>query len=339
MSEWSREKTVFVLRALGVDQKQLDSLANKTSAMVSCPFHRDKTPSFSVRVLDGVAHCFSCGWGGHLAKAYHEKFGHTVETDMGESVEHFRNPLKRARAASLSYDDPPFVDLRFDGETVPVERSKTALEYLERRKARVEPLAEMNAFYCVTGGTVAADGVKTSFRDRLCVPVYEYSRGKRLLLSIEGRACSLPRGDASFKKVLYPHGSSVNTLFESWKLRVDEPLYVVEGLMDLAALREAAGFENSTAVFGASVTSRQAYLLSRYDVYYVQDADAAGEASVEGLKKKLESFRYLGESRLAAIRARGIKDMGDVNRAGMSVEELKSKKFFDGFVRYERHAV
>jgi DNA primase len=134
--------------------------------------------------------------------------------------------------------------------------------------------------------------------------------------------------------VLYPHGSSVNTLFETWKLDKSEPLYVVEGLMDLAALREDDGFKNSTAVFGAAITSRQAYLLKEYDVYYLQDADEAGEHTIRTLKSKLETFHYLSKNKVDYMKDHGFKDMGDVNKSGLSIGELKEKLFFSSFAKF-----
>jgi hypothetical protein len=335
---WTREKTLFVLNALGVSQNQLKTITeHRQQAMVSCPLHGiDKTPSFSVNAEVGVYKCFSCGAGGHLGKLYKTTTGHTVEEDMGSDVKFFKSPLAKTKV-SLSYDVPPVVDFCFEGETVPVEESSTAKEYLNKRGASIEPFIKMKAFYCVSGGTKFGTSF-LSFRDRLCIPIYEYYNGKRILLSIEGRACNVKEG---VKKVIYPKGSSVNTLYDLTNLKINEPLYVVEGLMDLAALREDKRLFNSTAVFGAAITLRQIYLLEAFDVCYIQDIDEAGAKTVESLTKKMSRpFRCLSESQITRAKELKIKDMGDVLKSGLSIKELADRSWFDigNFRKIEPHA-
>jgi DNA primase len=334
LGDWTYEKSIFALGTLGFDKIQLSKLSpSKNDVMLSCPFHgRDSNPSFHINLQDGRAHCFGCGEGPHLGKIYKERTGHNIEDDMGIKSSTFYNPLKRT-AVSLSWEDPPDVEFKIDDlESVPLDKSRTALEYVTERKASVKALSAMGARYCVSGGTIR-NNKKMSFADRLIVPIYEYNKGKRSLLSIEGRACHPPKPgfEASYKKVLYPSGSSMNTLFEWQQLDTKRTLYVVEGLMDLAVLREDEFFANSTAVFGAAITQRQFYLLNKFDdVFYLQDCDNAGRKTVDDLgKKMLKPFRALNDIALNIMKREGFKDMGDVVKTGHTISGLRERRFFE----------
>ena len=54
---------------------------NHINAMLHCPFHEDRTPSFSIHLEDGVWHCFSCGDAGTLKRLYRE-LGKEVDLDV-----------------------------------------------------------------------------------------------------------------------------------------------------------------------------------------------------------------------------------------------------------------
>lgn len=67
------------------------------NAMVHCPFHEDRTPSFSIHLEEGVWHCFSCGQGGTLKKLYRE---------LGKGVDLNVRLYQAQRLAGSGYQRP-----------------------------------------------------------------------------------------------------------------------------------------------------------------------------------------------------------------------------------------
>jgi DNA primase len=130
----------------------------------------------------------------------------------------------------------------------------------------------------------------------MMIPIYE--KGK--LISFEARdiydkqhweekikKAGKNPDDYSYKKVLYPKSSSVNTLYQLDELNKNEKLYVVEGLMDVISLRTNAFFANSTCTFGATITERQFYLLSQFkEIWLIPNNDGPGLNVIKKFKER-----------------------------------------------------
>jgi DNA primase len=114
---------------------------------------------------------------------------------------------------------------------------------------------------------------------RLLIPIKENGE----VWSVECR--DVTREDD--KKVIYPRGCSVNTLFDLDRLDRHKPLVVVEGLMDLVKVRRV--YENSTCTFGIGVTPRQVELLNGFDrVILLPDSDRGGDEFIVTVADQLE---------------------------------------------------
>jgi DNA primase len=126
----------------------------------------------------------------------------------------------------------------------------------------------------------------------------------------------------SKKKVLYPYNSSISTLYDYSKLNKDEPLYVVEGLLDLAVLRESSYFANSTCVFGAQITQRQIHLLNQFrEIIVIPDNDKAGMLAMKKINENHSNVKMLDLPRKDIL-----KDVGDIpQKLNCKVSDLVKK--------------
>lgn len=310
-AELTREAILYMHLKLS---KSLDSgVANMP---VHCPFHDDKTPSLYIHLQDGVFRCFSCKRQGSIEALFKEYVGESIYKTLGITYNEFSAYASRTRPAATNFESlDKDVSVTLEGGITPFSSSPEVMGFLRRRHISTKVATSMQFRY-----SEKAYISKTFFDKRLLIPIYE--KGK--LISVEGRDIT---GKAS-PKVLYPRGSSVNTLYELDKLDTEAPLYVVEGLMDLALLRAYPEFKNSTSIFGAALTQRQIYLLKKFSkVIVIPDNDAAGLGTIETLKDNRMSNAYC----LSVPRSYNdiaIKDVGDfVCLANTPLSELISRKW------------
>ena len=282
-----------------------------------CPFHGEKTPSFSVHSEKGFYHCFGCGAHGsaldfivhhnggdfvagveELAKIQgvpipREKGEHQTDSAFGESLQaalqHFRHNLKQNSKAQ------EYLKGRgVDGKTA----AAFQLGYAE------------NAWDNLTGAlqqkydskTLLAAGLVREkdgrcydyFRDRIIFPVFD-RRGR--LCGFGGRALdnaepakylNSPESPIFAKRLLL-YGAQTAAQFARSKKR----LIIAEGYMDVVRLAQE-GFGESVAMMGTAATMQQmgaAFRLAN-NVVFAFDGDEAGKrAAVRALDGVLPSMR------------------------------------------------
>lgn len=252
--------------------------------MMSCPFHVDRTPSMSFDCTKGVAHCFSCGWSGTINQLLKQTLGVSGGKVLGKKVDHSYFSFDRftegkslvKKEASKKLEALDFV---IEGEMYPL--NDKCFQYLENRGIDPEVALNFDCRYMPCG---KINGLE--FQERMLIPIFENKK----LVSYEGRDIT----GKSLKKVLYPPGSFLKTIYDIDNLNPKETLYVVEGLMDLMALRQIDGLKNSTALFGCSFNERKASLLKKFShIVFVPDNDPPGYKSVFDYSKHLEDSSYL----------------------------------------------
>ena len=282
-----------------------------------CPFHEEKTPSFSVNPVDKLYYCFGCGKGGDVISFVRE----TENLDFVGAVEwlaeRFRVPIeveeasprveaerrKRERLHALLEQTTVFFErLLWEGDVgAPVR------EYLTGRglgesvakefRLGLSPgrgFAEKAAEKGFTTDELKAAGLATVrggdyFPQRLMFPLAD-ARGRVIGFQarklheddpLRGKYVNSPEGD------LFHKGSVLYGLHLA-KTAIGKLDYaaVVEGNTDVIALRQA-GFEPVVASMGTALTDRQLRELGRLTrkVYLCFDADAAGqEATLRGME-------------------------------------------------------
>jgi DNA primase len=282
-----------------------------------CPFHEEKTPSFSVNPVDKLYYCFGCGKGGDVISFVQE----TENLDFAGAVEwlaeRFRVPIEVDEAsprieaerrrrerlyAVLDQTAAHFERLLWEGDVGASVREYLAGRGLKEEIAKefrlgLSPgkgLAEKARERGFTLDELKLAGLVTTrgtdyFPQRLMFPLTD-ARGRvvgfqaRKLREddpLRGKYVNSPEGD------LFHKGSILYGLHLA-KSAIGKQDYaaVVEGNTDVIALRQA-GFEPVVASMGTALTDRQLRELGRMTkkLYLCFDADAAGqEATLRGME-------------------------------------------------------
>lgn len=279
-----------------------------------CPFHQEKTPSFTVDPVLGRWHCFGgCSEGGDifkfLMKADGLTFPEAVEklaTRAGVTL--VRRGMDREASARLSNEKDRLynanaIAARFFAECL--RRDSGPRDYCNRRKLTHETIEAFQvgwapddwsqlASYLQRNGIRAddaekaglirpnsrGDGFTDKFRARLMFPIVDAQErivafGGRLIENIEGA----PKYLNSPETPVFSKSSILYALNRARKaIQADDRVLVVEGYMDAVACHQA-GIENVVATLGTSLTERHVEVLRRYTktVILCFDADSAGE--------------------------------------------------------------
>ncbi len=286
-----------------------------------CPFHSEKTPSFSVSPDKQIYHCFGCGKGGGVVNFIME----IENLDFRDAVSFLarragmpepedrpdENASRRARMLELNKEAARFFH---DCLKTAPDRQR-ALAYIERRGISGKMVKNFglgfapDGFYALTDAMhekgfkdfelVAAglanpnksgSGVHDVFRDRLMFPVIDV-RGS--VIGFSGRI--LGDGEPKYlntRETLVFNKS--RNLFALNLAKKSKNGYIIlsEGNIDVVSLHQA-GFDSAVASLGTSLTPEQARLISRYasEVIIAYDNDGAGKKAAQraiGILEKLD---------------------------------------------------
>ena len=285
-----------------------------------CPFHGEKTPSFTVSPGKGFYHCFGCGAHGtaigFLMEFDHMSFVEAIESlasSMGVEVprnesdqparhydelfslmdsvaRHWQSCLKDAPAA-VEYVKNRGIDgptaKRFGIGYAP-EGWSNVLDKFGKSDEAIEKLL-------ATGLIIRKDNGKhyDRFRDRIMFPIRD-ARGRTIGFGGRVMGDDEPKYLNSPETVLFHKGRELYGLYEARQaLRNVERLVVVEGYMDAVALARH-GIDFSVATLGTATTSEHLNRLFRLteNVYFAFDGDRAGKkAAWRALENALPQVR------------------------------------------------
>ena len=287
-----------------------------------CPFHDEKTPSFSVSPSKGICKCFSCGKGGsavhfimeheqlsyyealkYLAKKYNIEIKERELTDEEKQVQSDRESMLIVNSFAQEY----FTNILFEhaeGRSVGLayfhERGfrddiikKFSLGYsLEQRDAlfkEAEKRGYKKDYLLKTGLCLEGQNgyISDRFRGRVIFPVFSLS-GK--VLAFGGRI--LKKDDKMAKYVNSPESEvyhKSNELYGIYHAKQaivkNDCCFLVEGYTDVLSMHQS-GIENVVASSGTSLTPGQIRLIHRFtnNIIVLYDGDAAGiKASLRGI--------------------------------------------------------
>jgi DNA primase len=300
----------------GVDLVELISehvpLTKKGRNYVSlCPFHTEKTPSFSVNPDRGIYHCFGCGAGGDAFRFLMEveriSFGEAVRILAGRAgvplptsgrsskVDEANDELYRANELAKKYFS--YLLTREEGRRAwdYLTRRGVSSGIIERFQLGYSP-SQWDAFSQVAAkrgfsGEVLeraglcirrqSGGVYDRFRDRVMFPITGVS-GR--VIAFGARALSPdaePKYINSPETPIYKKGATLYGLSQAKEaIRREGTVLIVEGYMDLLRLVQS-GIEHGVASSGTAFTPDHARILSRYAerVVIVYDGDPAGTSA------------------------------------------------------------
>jgi DNA primase len=283
-----------------------------------CPFHEERTPSFSVSAATGLYHCFGCHKGGDVITFVQETQGLDFTAALEWLADRFRVPLeyedvspeqaaKRDRRARLHelLDDAASYYQRVLWET---EAGSYARDYLKGRGLGEDAAREFRLGLSLAGNALSRKGLAKGFTRE----------------ELQAAGLMRPRGEDYFqRRLMFPLTDARGRVlgFQARKLHEDDPLRgkyvntqeselfhksavvygldkaraaiakedracVVEGNTDVIALRQA-GFQPVVACMGTALTEQQLRELGRLTrrLWLAFDGDAAGEsAALRGME-------------------------------------------------------
>lgn len=277
-----------------------------------CPFHNEKSPSFSVSPERQYFHCFGCGKGGDVFTFVSEiekiSFKESIEL-LAERAKITLPTLEGEGFNSKQYLKDRMFKINLDAALFFHERlykplAKEAQNYVKQRKMdnttlqnfKIGYSGNYNELYTMLKGKgytekeILATGLVNKndrgefidrFRKRLMFPIITTS-GK--VVAFGGRRLDDNEKSAKYinsnENLIYSKKKHLFALNLAKKSQ-EERLILVEGYMDAISLHQR-GIDNAVASLGTALTEEQARLLARYSnqVIISYDADGAGQTAI-----------------------------------------------------------
>ncbi|MGC1613600.1 MAG: DNA primase [Candidatus Acidiferrum sp.] len=282
-----------------------------------CPFHQEKTPSFTVSPIKQIFYCFGCGKGGDVfnfvmdmeksafpeaVRTVAEKCGIAIPRPRERSPEERQENQQRGALVEMHREAQAFFTKQISGTL----EGKAARAYLEDRGLDNKAIDRFGIGYAPSDGDALLRLLKQKYPEKLLVESGLISKGEQggRLFDRFRRRIMFPISNDSGKIVAFggralgdeipkymnspetPIYSKSNVLYHMDRakeaLRRSDYAVLVEGYMDAIAVARA-GISNVVASCGTSLAEPQIKLLSRFTkrVIVNYDPDNAGQAATE----------------------------------------------------------
>ncbi len=277
-----------------------------------CPFHGEKTASFTVYPESQSFYCFGCGVGGDAigfiskienldyidaAKFLAERVGIEVPVEQGFDDKEYAE--KRAKVLAINKEAANFFF-----KCLRSSKGAAAVEYVKNRRLKTETVNKYALGFAPNEWHALCDHLKAkgyslelareaglcargkeghfydTFRNRLMFPIIDV-RGN--VIAFGGRIISKEDGPKYLNSPDTPVFKKSKNLFSLNNAKgTADFLILAEGYMDVISLYQA-GFKNAVATLGTAITEEQAALMSRYvsEVVICYDADEAGRKATD----------------------------------------------------------
>ena len=292
-----------------------------------CPFHNEKTPSFTVSPAKGIFKCFGCGEAGNsinfLMKHEHfsypealrflaNKYNIEIEEEKLTPDQMEKQTEREALFSVSEFAQKYFADLLYNDEA----GSAIGLSYFYERGLSDDVIKRFGLGYCLddwdnftrhaisngysenvlekTGLTIFKDDGKRydRFRGRVMFPVFSVS-GK--VLGFSGRVLTSEKQAAKYvnspESEIYNKSKTLYGIYQAKSaISKSDLCYLVEGNIDVITMHQA-GVENTVASSGTSLTQEQIRLIHRYtkNITVLYDGDSAGiKAALRAVNMLLE---------------------------------------------------
>ena len=299
-----------------------------------CPFHNEKSPSFSVSPDKQIFHCFGCGVGGNvftfLMKIEGVNFIEALQMlaeraqiqlpTLSNNVDSIKEELKEK-----IYQINEFT-ANYYHQKLYLPESKIAQEYIKKRKLSNETLKSFRIGFSEKFDELYKELIKQGFkereilesglvnkneqgkfidryRNRLMFPICD-ARGK--VIAFGGRVLddSKPKYINSPENVVYSKGRHLFGLNVAKKSDTKK-LLIVEGYMDVISLHQR-GITNVVAPLGTALTQQQGWLLRKNTEQIILsfDSDGAGQTAIN---RSIEILQNMGCD-IRVLQMEGAKD-------------------------------
>lgn len=288
-----------------------------------CPFHNEKTPSFTVTEEKQIYHCFGCHAGGNVFKflmeykkiSYVEAIQELAE-DLGISIEYDEKYVEAQSEQELLYDINTAAAKYFSNNLLNSTDGEPARKYFADRKLKTPALRSFGLGYSFTArdsfvrfaretnldlekcqhlgliGRYDDGNYYDRFFARIIFPIFS-PNGR--VVAFAGRIMDNRDNVAKYlnspESSIYHKGRILYGLSHAKdEIRKQNRAILVEGYMDLISLHQS-GVKNVVAVSGTALTEEQIQLISRYtkNIILLFDADTAGvKASMRSIELLLK---------------------------------------------------
>ena len=271
-----------------------------------CPFHNEKTPSFTVSETKQFYHCFGCGEGGDIIS-----FIMKMENmSFLEASEYLANKLgiplveKSKKEKKIEAEKEKLYEINREAARFyyyNLMKDEKALRYLQNRKIKRKTINQFGLGFAqdnwdeiykylldkgysveelekagLIGMRKDKSGYYDKFRNRIIFPIID-TRGR--IIGFGGRVLddTMPKYLNSKDSVVFTKGNNLFGLNLVRKQSNRERIILVEGYMDVIALFNN-GINYAVASLGTAFTPEQGKLLQRYgkEIYICYDSDTAG---------------------------------------------------------------
>lgn len=301
-----------------------------------CPFHSEKTPSFTVYSGDGHFYCFGCGAGGDVVsfvmrmenldyRAALDFLARRCGVTLPDEDDRQRGGVSRNRVLEMNKEAARF----FHGMLMKSEEGALGREYFAKRKLSGATIRHFGLGYAPN----SYDSLKKHLREKgftdeemvagyLCQRsrknennTYDCFRGRVMfpIIDVAGNVVAFGGRVLDDSQPKYLNSSDTPAFKKSRNLfalnyakKTTEDFFILcEGYMDVIALH-AAGFTNAVATLGTAITPDQARIMKKYTdkVVICYDSDEAGQKAAD------KAMRLLSEVDITVrvIRIPGAKD-------------------------------
>ena len=277
-----------------------------------CPFHREKTPSFSVESGKQIFYCFGCGKGGNV-------FQFISLAEKLDYIEAVRLLADRVKILLPENDDSEQAEkarlkqivmninllaAKYYNDVLNSKQGEAAAAYLQRREISENTARKFGLGYSTEDWDslyqhLRSKGIEEEqmlqsglimqgskgklydrFKARLMFPIFDV-RGN--VIGFGGRVMdnTLPKYVNSPETVVYTKGKHLYALNFA-KNAESKKLVVVEGYMDVISLHQS-GIGYAVASLGTALTESQGRILKKYaeEIVISYDADIAGQAATQ----------------------------------------------------------
>jgi len=278
-----------------------------------CPFHADKTPSFTVYPVTNSYNCFGCDASGTVIDFVMAKDNLTPGDVLIKLSEKYNIPITGVNQETIKRKKEIVAKERFRAGDY-YKKAAEAQSYVFGRGITLEVGKSFGIGYNKENHSLTIPIMNT----------YSEIVGMAERFLEEGHQ---PKYKNSAESEVYQKSKLLFGLDKARK-KIKEKVYIVEGYFDVMAMH-VFGLNETVAYCGQSITEEQSKLLSNYitastKIYLIPDKDETG---TKNIRKNIQTLRLHNKNRISIIDIHKGKDINDYLLSGQEFKSLKAEPF------------